>query len=359
MRAYFTLILFTTLLCGAASAAEIQVKTVDGQVVQGEHLGTKDGVVKIRTSYGVISIPEKDVVTVSAAPASEKPKSSKPGRTASDAPQAPATFAPVKTPNVQSLVAQKQAENPIPDPNNRDRQELHRLIRNFAESSDASRTKIIKQLQSYGPVAYEFISAAYTESNDFNDRVDLMRALAVPGRALTATIFAEAHAQAVLLMDRTATDPPTQPQDYLSKRERERPQGKAAQLKVDAANVLAIEQYASTAGGPYNCLFLLETYKKRYSAEKVDPLLNDAARDAARLAASGADAGRSKSSWSNEDRVILAEQVFPLLFRDNDDLKTIATDLLKKILPAGYPKWDAPQSEWTEWWAGAKAKLLG
>ncbi len=351
------LLLIVLMLAGAVSAAEIQIKTVDGQTIQGEHLGTQNGVVKLRTAYGVISIPEKNVVTVSMAPASDKPKS-KPAPEEPVSPAAPQTFPLVKPPNMQSLVAKRLAEKPVQEPDKRDRQELHRAIRNFADSSDSSRQKIIKQLQGYGPGAYEYINAAYAEPFEFDDKVDLLRTLAVPGRALTAAIFAGTHEQAVRLMDRTATEPPAAPPDYLSKRERERPQGKSEQLKAAAANVLKVEEYASTAGGPYNSLFLLEIYKKRYTAEQVDPLLNNISRDSTRLGATGADAGRAKSSWTAEDRVLLAEQVFPLVFRDNEDLKSLATALLKKILPSGHPQWDASQAEWAEWWESAKDKLV-
>jgi len=32
-------------------------------------------------------------------------------------------------------------------------------------------------------------------------------------------------------------------------------------------------------------------------------------------------------------------------------------DMLKKILPTGYPKWDAGPTEWSEWWSKKRADV--
>src|SRR6185369_1375509 len=108
-------------------------------------------------------------------------------------------------------------------------------------------------------------------------------------------------------------------------------------------NILAVEGYASVAGGPFNSLFLLDVYKRRYTAESIDPLLNDIARDRTRLGNAAGDVKGSRSVWTLDDRLMLIEQLLPLLFVDNEELNTLPRDLLKKLLPSGYPKWDAPQ----------------
>ena len=88
-------------------------------------------------------------------------------------------------------------------------------------------------------------------------------------------------------------------------------------------------------------------------------MLNDISRDRSRLALTAADAARSSSSWTAADRIMLSELMFPLLSKENEEFKSLARELLKKILPAGYPKWDATQDEWVAWWEKAKIKLEG
>lgn len=359
----FPLLLLLPLAFDAA-AAEIIVRTNDGQTIQGEHLGTVDKKVKLRTKYGEISIPEKSIVTISAAPVSEKPAEEEVkepvAKVEPKEPREPAVaddlrFELVKPPNVLSLVAAR-AGAPV-EPTKSQQQELHRAIRNFGDSSDSSRNKIIRTLQTYGPVAYPYIDAAYNETGEIDDRVDLLRAVAVPGRPFSTPIIANTHKRAMTLMARVADEPPELPPEYISRRDRDRPRGKAEYVKDAAANVLALEGYASTAGGPFNALYLLQVYIDRYTNEKVDPLLVNAARDAVRLAETAADANKSKSAWTGPDKILVAEQVFPWMFKDNADMKTIATELLKKLLPTGHPKWDATQTEWVTWWQSAKEKL--
>ena len=52
----------------SAQAAEYEVRTADGQTIQGEYLGLEDGVVKLRTKYGVLQVASKDVVTMNVVP---------------------------------------------------------------------------------------------------------------------------------------------------------------------------------------------------------------------------------------------------------------------------------------------------
>ena len=62
-----------TMLLLRAQAGEYQVRTADGQTLQGEYLGTEDGVVKLRTKYGVQQIPFKDVLAMTQVVAAPKP----------------------------------------------------------------------------------------------------------------------------------------------------------------------------------------------------------------------------------------------------------------------------------------------
>ncbi|MCY3020716.1 MAG: hypothetical protein NTW87_16995 [Planctomycetota bacterium] len=381
-----------------ARAAERLIRTADGQTFQGEDLGTENGVLKLRTKYGVQEIPARDIVSSKAvvaddedAPAAEKeaPAAGKEARTRTKprlvpppppttpkaeakeeepepapAPPAPAqpaapprTFAEPKPPDLNTLLRAQAARDRYPEPDKNAFLEISRGIRNFPETTPAGRRKIVATLRSYGRVSYPFVAAAFPDAADIDIRVDLLEALAAPGRSDTANIFMEAQKTALSVLTRAATAPPPPPPDYQTKRDRDRPVRQAELLRAAAQDVLDIEKYASIAGGPFNALLLLDIYKKRYSDDKTDPLLTDIKRDSARLAATAADAGRSKSSWGPGDRVVLAELVFPMLFKDNSDLQTLAQECLKKLLPTGHPKWDADQTDWVEWWEKAKTKL--
>jgi hypothetical protein len=356
-------ILLIVLLAGLASAslraAEIIIRTADGQVLQGEHLGTSGKKVRLRTAYGEISIPEKNIVTISAAPVASKPPETpdapETAKKEAAPPEEDLKFETLKAPNVLSLLTARAPAAPVPARSQQ--QELHRLARNFGDSSAPSRNKIIRNLQDYGQMAYPFIEAAYVEPAEMDDRVDLLRAVAVPGRPFSAAILAPAHKRCLEAMTRAAEDPPPLPPDHKSRRDRDQPLGKADQLRNAASRVLTVEGYAATAGGPFNALFLWQICVERYTSEKTDALLMGAARDAARLAETAADATRSKSSWTAADRVLVAEQALPWLFKENPDLKSISAELLKKILPPSHPKWDAPQADWVRWWQTAREKL--
>ncbi|MFH0939460.1 MAG: hypothetical protein V1899_09305 [Planctomycetota bacterium] len=335
-------------------AAEIQVRTADGQTLQGEHLGTKDNVVKLRTKYGIVSIIEKDIVTITAMKTPEK--SANEGNKSAVEPISQ-TFARPKAPNATALVANELAALPLSEPRKGDRQEILRLVRNFGDSSDRQRDRIIHSLQNYGMLVMPFIAAAYPEPYKIQDKIDLFQALAVPGQALTTAAFSEAHTAACVALEITTNQPPPMPPDYVSQHDRLRPRGKAEWLKLAANNLLRVEDYTSTAGGPYNAILLLSYYKERYTSDKENILLVDAQRDAARLAATANDVNHARSFWTNDNRIMVAEQVFPLLFGDNSDLQLLAQSLLKKILPSGHPKFDATQSDWVEWWVKTKDAL--
>jgi len=357
MKSIARLVFIVALSSGAVQtlgAAEIQIKTADGQTLQGEHLGTREGIVKLRTGFGVVNIPENKIVTITAVKSVEPIK--KEGEPAGEAQSA--TFPEVKAPTLPSLVSKRLAGLKEAPYRKDDRIELHRMVRNFVESTDSSKQKIVRRLKDYGTAADPFIDAAYTDSEEVPEKVELLGAAAAPGRNLSVMLFVHAHAAAKTRMLRVADEPPALPPDYVSKRDRESPRGKADFLKLAAGYVLTIEGYASTAGGPFNALFLIDVYKRRYTSEEEDPLLINIGRDKTRLAATASDATRSKSTWTADDRIMLAEQVFPWLFRDNDDLNGLAQELLKKILPANHPqKWDAPEEEWVAWWEKAKEEI--
>ncbi len=356
------LFLFALIGC-TAFAAEVQVKTADGQTLQGEYINTENGTVRLRTRFGVLQIPAKDVVTINAAPVGSAPSVAP--RTGSatnpDAASAPdvtsaLTFPKTKKPDIKSLLAQKA--QPFPEPNKQDRMELHRLTRNFFDSSERSRNESVQRLKRFGTMAYPFIDGSYTHPTDLFVRVELLHALAVPGSPLTAGIFQDAHHAAMASYTGTLETPPPPPPDYLSKRDRERLRSGGSAAKQVAGAVLDIENSASIAGGPLNALMLLTAYEQRYDTNTSDALLWNIARDQDRLADTANDAAKSRGSWGAEDKVLLAEESFPLLFRDDENLRLLPRDLLKKILPSGYPKWDAPQDQWVEWWDHAKFKLL-
>lgn len=357
--------LFALVGC-TAFAAEVQVKTADGQTLQGEYINTENGTVRLRTRFGLLQIPAKDVVTINAAPVGSAPTGTaalprteigaRPDDAAAPDVTSALTFPKTKKPDIKALLAKKA--QPLPEPNKQDRIELHRLTRNFFDSSERSRNDIVQRLKRYGTTAYPFIAGSYTHPTDLFARVELLHALAVPNSPLTAGIFQDAHQAAMASYAGTIDTPPPPPPDYLSKRDRERLRNGVSAAKQVAGAVLDVENSASIAGGPLNALLLLNTYEQRYDTETSDALLWNIARDQDRLADTANDATKSRGSWGPEDKVLLAEESFPLLFRDDENLKVLPRDLLKKILPSGYPKWDAPQDQWVEWWDHAKLKLL-
>jgi hypothetical protein len=355
LRVAFLVLLTFALFHHAAHAYELQIKTGDGQTVTGEYLGTEDGVIRLRTKYGPVSIPQKDVTSMSrpeAAPAQPGDSKKPPVPTPDEGP-AP-TFPEPKDVSLSALIASRVPDPP--EPTKQERQEIFRLIRNFRDSSDKSRDKSLAALKNFGEKAYPFIASAYTAADELDDRISLFSAMALPNSPYTAGAFSEAHAAALKAFEHTSEAPPPPPPDYTSKLDRAASRNPGSDVKAAAANVLAIEADASIAGGPFNTLFLFQTYKKRYSGE-TDALLKNANRDKALLASAAGDAQKSKTEWIGADRVMLAEQALPLLFKDNDELSALARELLKKILPSGHPKFEASQEEWLTWWTKNKDKI--
>ena len=339
-----------------AAASDVQIKTSDGQTITGEFLGTTDGVIKVRSKYGEISIPSKDVLTMVKAPDSPAAVPARPDQKKDpNAIEAPTVkFAEPKDVNLSALLATRAPEPP--EPNKQERQEIFRYIRNFRDSSDKSRAKAIDNLKGFGYMAYPFISSDYTTVDDLEDKIQMLAAVAVPGSPYSAGIFAKSHATALNEFKRLAAADPTPPPDYLTKKERELPSSQTSDIKAAARRVLAIEADASAAQGPFNTLFLFQVYKARYNGE-TDLLLHDVSHDKALIAASAGDAASSKSEWLGSDRVMLAEAAFPLLFGENADLKEISQALLKQILPANHPKFSASEEEWFNWWVKNKEKV--
>ena len=135
----FLFLLATFLLASAAfgaRSADLQAKTIDGQVIQGEYLGTANNIVRIKTNYGVVSIPSKNIVTLLAVEIPDKPAG--PPTIKDDDPNLDAmVFKPPQSVNVTSLLAARMPR--IPEADVRSRLELFRCIRNFGDSSDVSR----------------------------------------------------------------------------------------------------------------------------------------------------------------------------------------------------------------------------
>ena len=337
----------------AAVAADVQIKTADGETIQGEFLGTQDGVIKVRSKYGEISIPTKDVITMIKAPTANAPADAK-KNAAADADAATIRFPDPKPVNLVALLAARTPDPPVPTAVQR--QEILRYIHNFRGSTEKYRSKAISVLQDFGEMAYPYFAGEYVTPEDLDDKVQLLQAITLPGSPFTAGIFARTHAMAMTEFDRAIANSPTQLPSYVSKKEREGPNPQTAQLKAAAIRVLAIEADASVAQGPFNTLFLLQVYKARYRSE-TNALLNDAARDRVLIGAAASDASKSDSEWKGSDRVMLAEQALPLLFEDNADLKAIAEELLQKILPAAHPKFIASQDEWFNWWTKNREKM--
>jgi hypothetical protein len=355
----------------AVTGAEVQVKTLDGQIIQGDYLNTENNLVRIRTRFGLIQIPSKDVVIIQAVQGSALVTPIIPegkGNEARDPAPVPSrgpeqalpksTFPKAKRPDLRSMLALRTNNAIQLNISKQNRQELLRLTRNFSDSSNRARNEIVQNLKGYGLEAYPFIAASYTHPTQIFDRAELLHALAVPNSPLTVGIFDEAHKTAWAVHSATLNTPAPPPPDYLSKRDRERFGKDNNALRETATTLLDIENSASIAGGPLNALLLLDVYQLRYDTETSDALLWDIKRDKGRLGSAANDATKSKTGWSAEDRVLVAEQAFPLLFREDENLKELPRDLLKKILPSGYPKWDAPEDEWVSWWDGAKGKLL-
>ena len=327
-------------------AAELQIRTIDGQTVQGEYLGTDQNVVRLRCKYGVLEVPSKDIVTMTAvAPLPKNSEESNAVAVGKQAPEETRTFPETQIPKLMPLIAIRMAGEDVPEPTHLERLDLYRGIRTFSNNSNKGREKTIARFQDLGIKAYPFIAAAYTQPFEIGDKIDLLRVLAVPNSPFTAGVFHETHRTALALLNQAEAQPPVLQPEYV-----QNAPNMAEQLNAGAANVLAIEEYASIAGGPFNTLFLLEVYKRRYSAEKMDLLLSDIGRDRARLSSTAADAGQANSYWTAQDRQMLCEQLLPLLFKNNDDLNLLARELLKKLLPPGYPKWSAAQETWVEWW---------
>ena len=336
----------------AARAADLQAKTIDGQVVQGEYLGTENNIVRIKTIYGTVSIPSKNIVTLLAVSLPDKPEGV-PAVKDDVANLDALVFKEPKTVNLASLLAARMPR--IPEAGVQSRIELFRLIRNFGDSSDASRLKIIRNLGSYGLMAYPYIEGSYVEPLDLNDKVQLVQAVSGQRKPYSAQIFSQIHASLLADMARATSIAPQLPTEIVTKRNnivtREQ------HLRGVANNIRLIEGYASQSGGPFNALFLLTIYKDRYGANS-DALLKDLLSDRARLAATAIDYKNPATGWTVGDRVALIEITFPLYFKDNDDLKDLAEDFLKKLLPEKHPKWDTPQAEWFEWWGKQRDELL-
>jgi len=255
--------------------------------------------------------------------------------------------------NLQSMLAARMP--PIQEPDVRSRLELVRCIRNFAESSDASRQRIVRTLSSYGLMAYTYIEASYTNSTDLQDKIELIQAVTGPHRPYSAQIFSSVHEAAIAEITRTANQPPDFPEEYVSKRPTTLT--REQRLRNIAHDTRLIEGYASASGGPFNAIFLLKVYKRRYDGDS-DALLKNLASDRARLAAIAADCKESNSACTPEDRVLLIETAFPWMYKDNDELKSLAEAFLKKLLPESHPKWDAPQSDWFRWWSKHRNQVL-
>ena len=355
-RMHYMLAVFVLTLCAGARGAELQAKTVDGQTVQGDYLGTENDVVRIKTSYGVVSIPSKNIVSLTPVNSLEKPVAPVAVvATKKEVEPAPEVlvFHEPQTVALASLLAARMPR--IPEPDVRSRLELFRCIRNFGDSSDFSRQRIVHTLAGYGLMAYPFIEGSYLGSNDLDDKVQLVGAVAGSHKPYSAQILATTHATVMSELSRTTVQAPQLPYEMTMRRPTSPTREQI--LRDIARDARIVEGYAAASGGPFNTLFLFNLYKLRYGGE-ADALLKNLTTDKARLAVVATDHSSSASGWTPADRVLLIESAFPLNFRDNEELKGLAQELLKKLLPDRHPKWEAPETEWVQWWSKERGEIL-
>ncbi|MEI6234819.1 MAG: hypothetical protein WCT04_17330 [Planctomycetota bacterium] len=342
-----------TVLMSNAHAADLQAKTTDGQVIQGEYLGSENDIVRLKTSYGVVSIPSKNIVTLLAVNSPDKAAPGTAPAKGEDINVDALVFKEPKNVVLSSLLAARMPR--IPEPDVRSRLELFRCIRNFGDSSDASRQRIVRTLSGFGLMAYPFIEGAYNGPNELQDKVELIQAVTGTRKPYSAQIFASVHAAALNDISRAANEAPQLPYESLAPRNAVT--SREQRLKNLARDIRLIEGYASASGGPFNALFLMGIYKSRYSGD-ADALLKNLTLDRIRLAGTASNFKDPRSGWTSDDRVLLIELVFPLYFKDNADLKSIAESFLKNLIPDHHPEWDAPQAEWFQWWSKQRSQIL-
>ena len=336
-------IFITTLITAAFNRAyEIEVHTNDGQLLQGAYVGMDQNVLRMRTGVGDFLIGMGDIATTTNVPA--------PG--AAIPCSACASGACPLLPEAQPLDVRMLAAARLEGLNgglaNGDQREVLRAIRDFRFSSFPERKIAI--LRGYGLQAYPFLAAAYAQSFELQTKVNLLQTVAVRGESLSAGLLAQTHATAELVFRVTVASPPPQPPRYLTNRVRwVSPQDPGQSLQLVAGNLLQLEEYAATAGGPLNALFLWQTYRSRYSDPQSSPFLADLDRDRARLVATAQDASRHGSAWTASERALVVDQVLPAFFRCDDTSRELAQALLSRILPARHPKWSASEAEWAAW----------
>src|SRR5437016_4123633 len=102
----FLAVLVLLLAESPAFSAEFQIKTIDGQTVQGEYLGTEKEIVRLRSKYGLVQIPAADVKSMVRGGEGGVPG---PKADAAPAGEAPPAFPDVKPPDILSLVATRSS----------------------------------------------------------------------------------------------------------------------------------------------------------------------------------------------------------------------------------------------------------
>jgi len=347
-------VLFATILAWGAFAAEVELRTADGQTLKGEILSVNAKEIELKSSFGTLKIPRASVAN----PEVLEPFLLKPAVTQ----RLPLTGSGEL--DEKKILALAAARAPTPRPSAKESAEIARLAGQYEEAVPVERARILEKLRAHGPKVTEYLSRTLQRREDLTVRVPLLEVAAQRGHEALIPVLEETHATAITAYLEKIKEKPGKI-DYFDTRSPARALTKD-ELKKQAQElkncVLALEQYAAEVAGVGGALLLWKAYRDRYSGEKTE--LNERERDTALLLAAmldnpkpakGEDAGLRLNFL---ERALLIEKMIPHATGTSKEAARVAQTALACLLPPGAPAWTAPPEDWQGWWHLARLEML-
>lgn len=338
-------------------AADVELQTSDGQTVRGSLVKAGEEEVELKTDFGMVRIPRKQI---------KNPEAIDAALAEAKRPPAKAVLAGGRL-NEEGILAGRAKAADAGKLTGKENAEAARLVGRFGDALGLEQDQIVQRLRELAPRVNELVGIAYKRPVEIETRARLISALAVRGNVGAMPILRLTHEDLYKAWERKLAETPDKNSFFdrgarkVNTKEEIRRQAK---LMADLLPVL--EGNAAEIGGADALLFLARIYRDRYG-NKEQKILHDRDRDTLHLLYAAVDdpgivlakkQAPLSVHWTPEERALAIEKLITHLEAPPKDYAKMLFPALGTLLPPGHPDFVAVDADWQAWWGEARAAVL-
>lgn len=351
------IVLSVLTLAAGLWAADVELQTSDGQTVRGSLVKAGEEEVELKTDFGIVKIPRKQI---------KNPEAIDAAQAEAKRPPAKAVLAGGRL-NEEGILTGRARAADAGKLTGKENAEAARLVGRFGDALGLEQDQIVQRLRELVPRVNELVNLAYKRPVEIETRARLMAALAVRGNVSAMPILRQTHEDLYKAWERKLDETPDKNSFFdrgarkVNTKEEIRRQAK---LMADLLPVL--EGNAAEIGGADAMLFLARAFRDRYGNKELKELHNRD-RDTLHLLYAAVDEpgvvlakkqAPLNVHWTPEERALAIEKLIAHLEAPPKDYAKMLFPALGTLLPPGHPDFVAAAADWQDWWGEARAAVL-